>query len=274
MHTINCNGKLLELSDPVVMGILNVTPDSFFDGGRFEREDKALARAAEMIEEGATILDIGGMSSRPGASIIDIDEEIRRVLPVIKAIRKEFPAIFISVDTFRKEVAAASFGEGADIINDISGGELDPAIIDFAGKNSIPYVLMHMKGIPESMQDDPVYMDVVQHVLQYLISRVALCRSKGIKDIIVDPGFGFGKSMDHNFELLKNLEVFGILDTPVLVGISRKSMIYNAIKSTPEHALYGTTAAHMVALQQGAKILRVHDVEAARQTIMIFNHLK
>lgn len=273
MYTINCQGRILDLSQPVIMGIINATPDSFYDGGKYNEPTKAVKRAEEMIKCGAAILDIGGMSSRPGAGTIAVDEEIRRVTPVINAIRDAFPNVFISVDTFRKEVAKAAFEHGGDIINDISAGELDPGIMAFAGENQIPYVLMHMKGIPVNMQENPEYENVVQFVLKYLIERIRVAEQKGIKDLVVDPGFGFGKSLAHNFELLNRLEVFQIMEKPVLAGISRKSMIYNSIGAEADNALYGTTAAHTIALLKKVSILRVHDVKAARQAIAICQNL-
>jgi dihydropteroate synthase len=274
MFSLNGGGRLLDLTQPVIMGIINATPDSFFDGGKYTDPEKAVERAGEMIGCGATILDIGGMSSRPGASIVPLDEEVRRVVPVIEAIRNAYPEVFLSVDTFRKEVAEAAFEHGVDIINDISAGELDPSMLDFVAQKGMPYILMHMKGVPSNMQDAPRYENVVQFVLQYLIGRVALCESKGIRDVVIDPGFGFGKSLEHNYELLSRLEVLGILEKPVLVGISRKSMIYKAIGKEADSADYGTTAAHMAALQKNAKILRVHDVEAARQAIAVWKQMQ
>lgn len=274
MYSINCSGRILDLNHPVIMGIINVTPDSFYDGGEYNSVEKSLIRAGEMIKAGAQILDVGGMSSRPGADIIKVDEEINRTCPVIQAIRSRYGDIFISIDTFRKDVAKAAIESGADIINDISAGDLDPGIIDYAGEEQIPYILMHMKGIPANMQEDPIYSNVVQQVLHYLIEKVKYCQIKGIRDLIIDPGFGFGKSLEHNYELLKALEVFQLTERPILVGISRKSMIYKALEGTPDNVLYGTTAAHMVALQKGAKILRVHDVEAARQTLAIWERIQ
>lgn len=274
METINCQGRILDLTLPVVMGIINATPDSFYDGGRHNSLQNALKRAEEMLESGAKILDVGGMSSRPGAEIIDIDEEIQRIRPIVRGIAQHFPGAIISIDTFRREVAQEAIESGASIINDISAGEIDPRIMHFAAENGVPYIVMHMKGIPANMQSSPVYRDVVQQVLQYLMEKVHYCKRIGIKDLIVDPGFGFGKSLDHNFDLLRSLEVFQLLQKPVLVGISRKSMIYKALDSSPEGVLAGTTAAHMWALQKGAKILRVHDVDAAVQSIGIWKHLQ
>jgi dihydropteroate synthase len=271
MESINCLGNVLDLTSPVLMGIINATPDSFYDGGQHNTVKNAMKRAEGMLISGAKILDIGGMSSRPGAEIIEIDEEIRRVVPIIKHIVQSFPGVILSIDTFRKEVAQAAVDSGASIINDISAGEIDPAIIPFAAETGIPYIMMHMKGIPSNMQNSPVYTNVVQQVLQYLIYRVKFCEEAGIKEIIVDPGFGFGKSLEHNYELLRSLDVFQLLKKPVLVGISRKSMIYKALDSSPEAVLAGTTAAHMWALQKGAKILRVHDVDAAKQSLVIWN---
>ena len=274
MNTINCRGKLLDLSQPVIMGIINATPDSFYEKSRHLNSNSAIIEAAKMIEAGAGILDIGGMSTRPGSSSISIDEEIRRVVPVIKSLRSDFGSIVISIDTYRMEVAKAAVENGADMINDISAGEIDPSIINYAGSQSLAYIMMHMNGLPVDMQDDPVYDDVVQQVFNYLMNKINTCSSAGIHDIIIDPGFGFGKTIDHNFSLLKKLEVFRVLDRPILIGISRKSMIYRTLEVTPDDSLFGTTAAHVIALQKGARILRVHDVRAAQDAIQIWQQVE
>ena len=274
MKTIRAGGRLLKLDVPVIMGILNVTMDSFYGDSRLSGVTAIVERAHKMIEEGATILDIGGMSSRPGAKEIPVEEEIDRVVPGIQAIRSQFPDIFLSIDTYRRPVAAAAIDAGADLINDISAGELDPDLVEYAATRQIPVILMHMKGIPVSMQDNPDYPEgVVAHVLQYLLGRIKQYESLGLHDLIVDPGFGFGKTVDHNFQLLKRLEVFRLTGKPVLVGLSRKSMIYNVTGGTPDTALAGTIAAQMAALQKGASILRVHDVRAAADTIRIWESI-
>lgn len=274
MNTINCCGKLLDLTQPAIMGIINTTPDSFYEKSRHLNPKSAINEAEKMINAGAVILDIGGMSTRPGSSTISIDEEIRRVVPVINAIRSTFESIIISIDTFRMEVAKAAVDNGADLINDISAGDLDPSIIEFAGSQSLPYIMMHMKGVPVDMQDDPIYDDVVQQVFNYLMNKINTCSSAGIRDIIIDPGFGFGKTAKHNFSLLKRLEVFKVLGRPILIGISRKSMIYKTLEVTADDSLYGTTAAHVIALQKGARILRVHDVRAAYDAIEIWKQVE
>lgn len=255
------------------MGILNATPDSFHDGGQHNEPEAAAERALAMFEAGASIIDIGGQSSRPGAQRIDADEEASRVIPVIKAIRKQCD-IFISVDTFYSSVARASIDEGADIINDISAGDLDSAMIDFVTENQVPYILMHMKGNPESMQKEPTYENVVGEVFTYLHDKVSLLRSRGHCDHIVDPGFGFGKTLAHNYKLMAELNQFSILNCPILVGVSRKSMINKLLDISSKDALNGTTALHVLALERGANILRVHDVGEAIEAVKIvsFTH--
>lgn len=274
--TLNCRGRLLNLQKPVVMGILNVTPDSFFDGGRYSGPDAALRQAEKMLSEGAGILDIGGASSRPGAREVSVEEELNRVVPVIRQILAHFPEAFISVDTWRASVAYAAVEAGACIINDISAGRLDPDYFSMLGRlskegESVPYILMHMRGEPGTMQQNPVYQDVVQEVLDFFIERVAALHREGVTDIVLDPGFGFGKSVEHNFALLKHLSVFqNVMELPVLAGLSRKSMICRTLGVKPEQALNGTTALNMVALMQGASILRVHDVKEAIDLIKLF----
>lgn len=273
-RTLNCRGRLLAMEKPVIMGILNVTPDSFFDGGRYLSGSTALSRVEQMLSEGAAIIDAGGMSSRPGASIIEEEEEKRRVLPVIEAIVQNFPEVILSVDTVRASVARAAVEAGARLINDISAGRLDKAMYETVAALGVPYILMHMQGRPETMQKNPVYEDVVQDILDFFIREVGVLRRLGVKDIILDPGFGFGKTIAHNYQLLKNLHVFNMMDLPVMAGISRKGMIYKLLGSTPEDALNGTTALHMIALQQGASILRVHDVKQAAEVIKCWQQLE
>jgi dihydropteroate synthase len=273
MITLNCKGRLLSLAHPLVMGILNVTPDSFYDGGRYAVVDAALFRAEVMLEEGAAIIDIGGMSSRPGAEILSPETELQRVLPVVDAIAQRFPEAILSIDTIYSKTARACVEAGAAIVNDISGGRLDEQMFQMVAELDVPYVLMHMKGVPGNMQGQAVYEDVVTEVLDYFIENIGRLRALGVKDILLDPGFGFGKTAAHNFRLLNNLHVFQITGCPLLAGVSRKSMIWKTLKITPEEALNGTTALHVVALQQGARILRVHDVRPAMETIRLWETL-
>ena len=271
--TLNCNGKLIDTSTPLVMGVINATPDSFYDGGQYTILESAMNRIEQIVEEGCDIIDIGGMSSKPGAKIIDPQEELKRVLPIISAARIRFPNIPISIDTIHSEVAKSAIEAGANIVNDISGGEVDPKIWDVCIEHSVPYILMHMQGRPENMQDNPTYDDVVFDILNYLKTKVVQLRKRGLKDIILDPGFGFGKTIDQNYSLLKKLSVFKILECPVLIGLSRKSMIYKLLEGTPQSALNGTTAAHMIALMNGAQILRVHDVKEAVECVKIYRQV-
>lgn len=273
LTTLNCRGRLLSLSRPLVMGILNVTPDSFYDGGRYAGVDAALFRASAMLEEGAAIIDIGGMSSRPGAEILSSETELQRVLPVVEAIARRFPEAILSIDTIYSKTARACVEAGAAIINDISGGRLDEQMFETVAELEVPYILMHMKGMPGNMQGQATYEDVVAEVLDFFIESIGRLRSLGVKDIVLDPGFGFGKTSAHNFRLLNNLHVFQITGCPLLAGVSRKSMIWKTLKITPEAALNGTTALHVIALQQGARILRVHDVRPAVETICLWETL-
>lgn len=270
---LNCKGRVLDLSAPQIMGILNVTPDSFYDGGNFRDLSIAIDHVGKMIEDGAAIIDVGGMSSRPGAEIISEKEELSRVIPVIFEIARQYPELIISVDTLRAKVADRALNAGASMVNDISGGLHDPEMVDIVSEYQVPYVIMHMKGTPKTMQQQADYEDVTLEVLGFFAERLRIMKLKEIKDIIIDPGFGFGKTMKHNYILLKKLSVFRILDSPVLCGISRKSMIYKLLDVTPEEALNGTTAAHMIALMGGANLLRVHDVKEAAETIRIFRQI-
>lgn len=272
--TVNCKGQLLDLSQPLIMGILNVTPDSFFDGGKYNQETAVLQQVERMIAEGAAIIDIGGMSSRPGATIITDEEEIKRVIPFIELIVKHFPEAILSIDTVKSRVARESVAAGASIVNDISASRMDPLLYKTVAKLGVPYVLMHMQGKPGDMQKNPVYEDVTREVLDFFIQEIGTLRLLGVKDIIVDVGFGFGKTVEHNFQLLKNLHVFKILDVPILTGLSRKSMVCRPLDLKPEAALNGTTALHMVALQQGSKILRVHDVREAMEVIKLWQQIE
>ncbi len=273
-QTLNCNGELVMLTSPIVMGILNITPDSFYDGSRFSNDKILLSTVEKMLSDGATILDIGGMSSRPGAKLISIEEELNRILPVIKSIKKAFPKAVISIDTVHSEVVKASADLGVGMINDISAGKIDPLMYETVAQYNLPYVLMHMQGIPENMQNNPVYFDIKVAVLEFFVKEIEKLRLLDIKDIILDVGFGFGKTIDHNFDLLKHLHAFQILELPVLVGISRKSMIYKFLETTPKDALTGTSVLHWKSLDEGAKILRVHDVKQATQVIHLWEKMK
>ena len=266
---INIRGKLFDLSKPKVMGILNLTPDSFYDGGVHNEINNIENHVNKMVEDGMDILDIGGYSSKPGAKNISVDEEITRVIPILKHIRKIFPDLVISIDTFRSKIASTSLDEGADIINDISGGTLDKNMMSVVAKNNCPYILMHMQGNPQNMQNDPSYENVTLEIIQYLAQRIKIAHDNNIVDLIVDPGFGFGKTLEHNFEILNNLEKFNVLDTPILAGFSRKSMIYKTLKTSSEKALNGTSSLNTIALTKGAKILRVHDVKEAKECIIL-----
>lgn len=265
---------LLDLSTPAIMGILNVTPDSFFDGGKFEGVDAALAQTETMLKEGADIIDIGGMSSRPGASIISAEEEMRRVLPVIDAIHKRFADIILSIDTIYSQTAAAAIDAGAGIINDISAAALDASIIQVAIDKKVPYILMHMQGKPQDMQTAPVYDNVLQEVFQFLLTTTRSLEEKGLYDVVIDPGFGFGKTLEHNYQLAAHLDQIAMIGKPVLVGISRKSMICKLLQVNPEHALTGSTALHSILLLKGADILRVHDVKEAVAVRKVVQALK
>ncbi len=273
-RTLNCNGQLLALETPIVMGILNVTPDSFYDGGQLKNVDAVLHQAEQMLVEGASILDIGGMSSRPGAKVITVEEELRRVIEPIAAIHQRFPEAILSIDTVQARVAQAAVEAGASVVNDISAGRLDTQMYPTVADLQVPYVLMHMQGRPETMQQSPSYNDPIEEVLDFFIQEVEKLKALGVKDIVLDAGFGFGKRLEDNYLLLKKMHVFQILDCPVLAGLSRKSMIYKHLDLTPDTALNGTTALHMVALQQGARILRVHDVAEAVQCVRLWELLE
>ncbi len=272
--TLNCKGKLLSLEKPKVMGILNVTPDSFFDGGQYEQKDAILFQAEKMLKQGADIIDIGGMSSRPGAAIISTEEELKRVIPAIQAIIKYFPETIISIDTVKAKVAEFAVSEGASIINDISAGNIDEAMFETVANLDVPYILMHMQGEPLDMQDKPAYeTNVVEEILDFFIRKLEHLNKLKIKDIVLDVGFGFGKTLNHNYNIMRNLEVFSCLQKPLLVGVSRKSMIYKLLQVSPKEALNGSTVLQTIALQKGASILRVHDVKEAKETIKIIEQL-
>lgn len=266
--------KTLNLSTPAVMGILNVTPDSFHDGGRYSDEKSILLHAEKMLAEGADIIDLGACSTRPGATPVSEEEELNRLIPALRLVRKKFPEAILSADTFRSGVAYQAVDQGADLVNDISGGTMDEKILEIVGKLRVPYILSHIKGTPQTMQADPRYENVVKEVKEYFKERIG--RMEGWKNgrVILDPGFGFGKTLEHNYSLLKHLAEFREFELPILAGISRKGMIYKALGTKPEEALNGTTAANTIALMNGANILRVHDVKEAREAVKIFNFTK
>ncbi|WP_199688415.1 dihydropteroate synthase [Pontibacter oryzae] len=273
-YTLNCRGKLLSLEAPLVMGILNLTPDSFYPGSRLSSAEEAVAKAGKMLSDGADILDIGGYSSRPGAADISAQEEQERILPAIQAILQKYPEAILSVDTFRADVAEAAVNAGAAIINDISGGLLDEAMFETLARLQVPYILMHMRGTPQTMSGLAKYEDVTVEVLDELRVQVAKLQQLGVKDIILDPGFGFAKTVEHNFELLRHLDDLRILDLPLLVGLSRKSMVYKTLGIEQADALTGTIVVNTLALTKGADILRVHDVKEAKQTIILLEKAK
>ncbi|MBT3523744.1 MAG: dihydropteroate synthase [Flavobacteriaceae bacterium] len=271
---LNINGGVFDLSSPKIMGVLNVTPDSFYDGGVFSNEKKILTQVEKMILDGADIIDIGGFSSKPGAKTISLKEEEKRVIPIIKLINKTFNKIIISVDTFRSEIAEKSLNEGASIINDISGGDLDKNIYQISYKYKAPYIMMHMNGVPLNMQNNPKYENINHDIIKDFTSKIDSAEKKGVCDIIIDPGFGFGKTIQHNYQILNNLKLYTVLKKPILVGISRKSMIYKLLKTDPSKALNGTTSLNTIALINGANILRVHDVKEAKEVIKLYSFLK
>ena len=271
MFTLNCNGRILVIDKPLIMGIINATPDSFFGGSRFNGVDEIVAKAEKMLNDGADILDIGGQSTRPGSELISADEEIERVIPAIKEIAKKNPEAFISIDTFYSKVAAAAVNAGATIVNDISAGSMDSKMIATVAELKVPYILMHMKGTPQTMQQNATYENVTREVLDFFISKTNELKNAGVIDIIIDPGFGFAKTIDQNFELLKNLSVFTMLDKAIMLGISRKSTIYKTLDVSVDEALNGTTVLNTIGLMNGASILRVHDVKEASETIKLFS---
>lgn len=270
MYTLNCKGQLLVIDKPLVMGIINITPDSFYTKSRRQSEDDIIALAKQMIDEGADILDIGGQSTRPGSKRISATEEIDRITPAIESILKVFPKTITSIDTYSSEVAAVAVKSGAAIVNDISSGEMDAAMFNTVAGLGVPYICMHMKGTPDTMQVQSRYTNVVTEVLDYLVNKVNQCKLAGIHDVIIDPGFGFGKTIEHNFSLLRSLSLFDIAGCPILAGLSRKSTIYKTLGIAAEDALNGTTVLNTIALTNGAHILRVHDVKAAKETIQLF----
>jgi dihydropteroate synthase len=273
MMTINCNGQLIDLSTPKVMGILNLTPDSFYDGGKYRNENDILNQVEKMLADGATFIDVGAYSSRPGAAHISEEEELQRIIPIIKLLCNTFPDILISIDTFRSSVAKTCIEAGAALINDISAGEMDNNMFKTVEKLNVPYIMMHMQGTPQNMQQNPVYKNVTQDVLLYFSKKIALARQHNINDIIIDPGFGFGKTTANNYQLLNDLELFKNNGLPILVGVSRKSMIYNILSTDAQNALNGTSVINTLALYKGASILRVHDVKQAVECVTLVSQL-
>lgn len=269
-QTINCRGELLDLTEPKIMGILNLTPDSFYDGGKYSNIQDILSQIKNMIADGCDILDIGAYSSRPGAKSVSVDEELNRLLPVLEIIRKEYPEIILSVDTFRSEVAKKVVNDfNISIINDISAGDLDQHMFETVAQLQVPYVMMHMQGNPENMQENPSYDNVVSSLMAYFSERIDKLKLLGVTDVIIDPGFGFGKTVDHNYEILKYLDDFKIFELPILVGVSRKSMINKVLEISPKEALNGTSVINTLAIIKGANIIRVHDIKEAKETIKL-----
>ena len=271
MSTINCKGRLIDLSTPKVMGILNVTPDSFFDGGTLKNADEVVQKVEKMLDEGADFIDLGGYSSRPGAAFVSVEEELNRVVPIVEILVEKFSDILISIDTFRSDVAQKAIEAGAAMINDISAGFLDEKMIPTIAQLQVPYIMMHMRGTPETMQSLTNYDDLVKEINYYFSNQIAYARSLGINDIILDPGFGFAKTREQNFELLHKMELLQMTGLPILAGISRKSMIYKTLECTPQEALNGTTFLHAFCLQKGASILRVHDVKEAVECVKLIS---
>tara|TARA_R110001583_G_scaffold145096_1_gene297093 strand:- start:31749 stop:32576 length:828 start_codon:yes stop_codon:yes gene_type:complete len=269
MKSINCNGRLIDVSTPKIMGILNITPDSFFDGGKYTNSAAIILQVDKMLKEGATFIDVGAYSSRPGAKHISEKEELERIVPVVKLLIQEFPEILISVDTFRSSIAEQCVSNGACMVNDISAGNMDTTMFSIIAKLQVPYIIMHMQGTPQNMQTNPIYENVVKDVLHYFLKKINELRNLGINDIITDVGFGFGKTVKQNYELLKHLDLFKNLNAPMLVGLSRKSMLYKPLEITQDNALNATTSANTIALLKGANILRVHDVKEAFEAVKI-----
>ena len=271
--TINCKGRLIDLSTPHVMGILNITPDSFYDGGKYKNDLDILNHVEKMLNEGATFIDVGANSSRPNAIEISEDKELNRILPIIQLILNEFPDTLLSVDTFRGSIAKSCIKNGAALINDISAGHKDKNMLQTIADLKVPYIMMHMRGTPQTMQQQTHYDSLMKDILFYFSERIAAARRLGIIDLIIDPGFGFAKTTEQNFELLNQLELFKILELPILAGVSRKSMIYKTLENSPDDALNGTSVLNTIALQKGTKILRVHDVKEAMECIKLTNQL-
>lgn len=273
MKSINCKGRLIDFETPKVMGILNITPNSFYDGGRYNSQAALIKQAEKMLEEGAAIIDVGAYSTQPSAPFVSEEEEVQRIVPVITELEKRFPGIILSVDTFRSGVARQALDRGAAIINDVSAGMLDSAMMETAAAFNAPYIMMHMKGTPQNMQQFTQYEDVVKEMIFYFSERIALAKQHGITDVIVDPGFGFSKTLDQNYEILNKLDLLQNLGVPVLSALSRKSMIYRFLETTPQDALNGTTVLNTLSLTKGADLLRVHDVKEAIECIKLFGKI-
>ncbi len=269
MYTLNCKGKLISTSKPLVMGIINATPDSFYTQSQKHSINEVLRTVEKMLFDGATFIDVGGQSTKPNAQKITAEEESKRVIPVINAIIKQFPEVLLSIDTYYAAVAKEAVENGACIVNDVSAGNLDHQMINTVATLNVPYICMHMQGTPQTMQQQTNYNNIIEDILKFFINKIQVCTTAGIKDVIIDIGFGFGKTIEQNFHLLKNLKYFKILDKPILLGVSRKSTIYKTLNTTPENALNGTTVLHTLGLQNGANILRVHDVKEAVETIQL-----
>lgn len=269
MKTINCNGKLIDFYTPKVMGILNLTPDSFYDGGWYQTEKSILEKVEKMLLDGATFIDVGAYSSRPNASHISEEEELKRLIPIIDILLKNFPEVLLSIDTFRSKVAQQSIASGACMINDISAGEMDNNMFETIAKLQVPYVIMHMKETPQTMQQNPIYENILTEIMHFFSEKIHRLRKLGVNDLIIDVGFGFGKTLKHNYQLLQHLEYFKHLNLPILTGISRKSMLYKPLNATANEALNATTVANTIALLKGTSILRVHDVKEAVETVKI-----
>jgi len=272
--TLNCKGNLIDLLTPKVMGILNITPNSFFDGGKFKSEKEILNQVEKMLSEGATFIDIGAYSSKPNADFVEESEELNRILPIVDLVLKHFPEAIISIDTFRSVVAKKCIENGAALINDISAGNLDKRMMQTVGEMKVPYVMMHMRGTPQTMQSLTNYDNLIKEILFYFSEKVSLARSFGINDLIIDPGFGFAKTLFQNYEILQKLELFQILELPILAGISRKSMIHKVLNSSAQEALNGTTVLNTIALTKGASILRVHDAKEAVECVKLIGQLQ
>jgi len=272
--SLNCKGDLIFLNTPKIMGVLNITPDSFYDGGRYKAEDQVLAQVEKMMKEGATFIDIGAYSSRPGAAEVSEAEEAKRLYPMLQAILKRFPEVLLSIDTFRSHIAKDAVEMGAALINDISAGQLDPEMIPTVGKLGVPYIMMHMRSTPKDMQEHTYYEHLLQEIISYFSEKIDRAKKHNINDIIIDPGYGFAKTTQQNFKLLRDSALLNTFGVPVLTGVSRKSMIYKTLNTTAQEALNGTTALHMQALINGSSILRVHDVAPAKECILLYEALQ
>ena len=274
MLTLNCKGKIISLERPLIMGILNATPDSFFEGHLNDSNDTIIKRVGQMIADGADIIDIGGQSTKPGSERVELEDEKKRVIPVIDLIHQHYPECIISVDTYYSKVAELAVQIGASIVNDISAGNFDKDMIELVGKLKVPYICMHMQGTPETMQNNPQYQNITKEVIDFFCEKIQECKKANIQDIIIDPGFGFGKTIEHNFKLLREMEVLKILKLPILAGLSRKGMIYKSLNTSANEALNGTSILNTLALNNGASILRVHDVKEAREAVALFQLYK